>query len=233
MFIYLTDASTTDVKQYKSFKHFSLWYVAGTNFAGSDVSTDWDMNESKFSVCQQGELMGSPWFSHVRQTEKHIFSSSGSPVLGLFFLEASNPGGSLHWRHRALPPPHCLLMCCTHTLISSAAHERQSLLWSLWLLTSKHLIKADCLIWPAWGGYTLEKGGAEWICGLVWVWGSQSSSLSSSHSLFSTSPFVSLLFGCMSCIMWPGSVAPLHFPSWQKGNIVAEGAGAGLCYVAG
>lgn len=34
-------------------------------------------------------------------------------------------------------------MCCTHTLISSAAHEHQSLLWPLWLLTSEHLIKAE------------------------------------------------------------------------------------------
>jgi len=42
-------------------------------------------------------------------------------------------------------------MCCTHTLISSAAHKHQSLLKSLWLLTSEHLIKTNCLIWPAEG----------------------------------------------------------------------------------
>lgn len=89
------------------------------------------------------------------QTQKHILSSSGSPVPGLFFLEASNPGGSLAWRHTALSPPLCLLMCCTHALISFAAHEHQSLPRSFWLLTSEHLIKTDCLIrrliWPAEG----------------------------------------------------------------------------------
>lgn len=167
MLIHLTDMSNTNQSEL-----FSLWCEAGTNFAGSEVSAHWDMNQSKFSVCQQGELMGSPWFSHVRQREKHIFSSSGSPVPLLFFLEASNPGGSLVWRHRALPPPLCLPMCCTHALISSTAHERQSLLWSLWPLTSEHLIETDCLIWPAEGVKLLEKGGAECICELVWEWGS-------------------------------------------------------------
>lgn len=175
--------------------------------------------------------MGSPWFSHVRKTQKHILSSSGSLVPGLFFLEASNPGGSLVWRHRVLPPPS-VCWCAVPTLSFPPQLTNTNLrsgpfsFWrlSLWL---KH-----CLIWrPGWlRGLNSER---EWICVLVWVWGSQPSSFSSPQSLFLTSPVVCLLYGCLSCIMWPGSVAPLHFPSWQKGNIVTEGAGAGLCYVAG
>ena len=81
-----------------------------------EVSVDWDINQSNFSVCQQVELMGSPWFSRVRQTEKHILSSSGEPVPGLFFLEASNPGGSRAWRHRAPPPTPPVCRCAARTL---------------------------------------------------------------------------------------------------------------------
>lgn len=58
---------TMDVKQWKSVPHYNLWCEHGTHFAGSEDSPDWDMDQSQFSVCQQGELMGSPWFSHVRQ----------------------------------------------------------------------------------------------------------------------------------------------------------------------
>lgn len=129
--------------------------------------------------------MGSPWFSHVRQTEKHIFSSSGSAVPGLFFLEASNPGGSLAWRHSVLPPPLCRLMCCTHALISSGAHERQSQLWSLWLLTSEHLIKTDCLIWPAEG---VKRWRKEVLSENVGWCGYEAASPAPSPSLIRSSP---------------------------------------------
>lgn len=75
-------------KQYKCIEHYS--HVAG--------------KQSNSSVCQQGELMVSPWISHVRQTEQQVFFSSSSQVPGLFFLEASNPGGPVAWRHAALLP---------------------------------------------------------------------------------------------------------------------------------
>lgn len=88
-------------------------------------------------------------------------------------------------------------MCCTHALISSTAHQHQSLLFSLWPLTSVHLIKTDCLIWPAGGRCGYEAANRAPSPLLI-------------HS--SPLPLLFLLFGCLGCIMWPGSVAPLHFP---------------------
>lgn len=61
-----------NLKQNKSVKHYSVRSEAGSNLAGCEVGADWDTDQAKFSVCQQGELMGSPWFSHVRQTETHF-----------------------------------------------------------------------------------------------------------------------------------------------------------------
>lgn len=133
--------STVDVKQSKPILNYSLRWEPGTNFALSEDSVDEDMDQSKSTRWAHGKSLILPC-----QTENHICSGSGSLVSGLFFLEASNPGGSLAWRHRALPPSPCLLMCCTHTLISSAAHKHKSQLWAFWLLTSGYLIKPDCLI---------------------------------------------------------------------------------------
>lgn len=190
--------------------------------------SDWDKKRSNFSVCQQGELMVSPWFSHVRQTDKHTLSGSGGPVPGLFFLEASNPGWPAAWRHRGLLPALSLLMCCTTLSFPPQLPKNQSLLQTLWPLTSEHLTEAERLFWPGRGSwYFRKKGGADWMCGLAWGRSSQTSSLSFSSAPLPP-PHVSL-----SRVTWPGSMAPLHFPSWQKGNIRTEGAGVGLCYVAG
>ncbi|KAI9524672.1 hypothetical protein NQZ68_016681 [Dissostichus eleginoides] len=83
--------------------------------------------------------------------QKHIFSSSGSPVPGLFFLEASNPGWSVVLTSRGLPPtplsadvpyPHSHFLRSSRTPISALV---------VLPLTSEHLIKTDCLFWPAEG----------------------------------------------------------------------------------
>lgn len=116
-------------------------------------ATDWDTNQSKFSVCQQGELMGSPWISHVRWGEKHIFSASGRPDSLLFFLEASNPGGLLASRHAAPPSPTSADVPYPRSHFLRSWRTPSSALVSLALW---RLIERLRLLWLAEGGWAPE-----------------------------------------------------------------------------
>lgn len=99
----------------------------------------------------QGELMGSPWFSRVTRFLR-------LSVTGLFFLEASNPGGTLLRRHRGRPPAplHVCSVCRTHTLSfppgpTNANHCAGPL--GFWRPSAR--LEQTCLIWPAEG----KRGG--------------------------------------------------------------------------
>lgn len=144
---------------------FELWMWINQSPVGREAGTystrspDWDTNQAKMSVCQQGELMGSPWFSHVRSTEEHSLPGSRSLVSGFFFLEASNPGGPLAWRHRArplIPLSADVLYPHSHFLRSSQTPISAEVLFGRWRLNI--WLKTECLI-----RHPGCQGGRRWV----------------------------------------------------------------------